>query len=81
MNEGAPIRTESNKNVNYEISPNKKDMQVNESMKVLDSHVNMMTKSCYYFLKGEVVSRNNIVINILKDFNYHEDSDLLVQNC
>jgi hypothetical protein len=81
LNEGAPIRTEENKNVNYELSPSKKDQQVNEAMKVLDMHITMINKSCYYFLKGEVVSRNDNVISMLRDFNHHEDSDLIVRNC
>jgi hypothetical protein len=44
-------------------------------------HITQITKQCYYFIKGEVHARNQLAMNMLRDFNSHEDSDRLVREC
>ena len=81
LNSGEPINTEANKYQDFSVSPVKKDEQALEAMKVLDAHITYLTKNCYYFLKNEVINRNNLIIGMLRDFNHHENVDLLVRNC
>ena len=50
-------------------------------MRVLDEHINQLQKNVYYFVKNEVNSHNGNVMEMLRGFNYHENSELIVRNC
>lgn len=81
MNSNSPVRNERNRNIDYELSPKRRDEQTTEAMWVLDQHVNLISKQCYFFIKGEVVARNASVLQMLRDYSDHEDSQKLVDLC
>ena len=52
-----------------------------EAKKVLDMHINYLTKGCYYFFRDSIAKRDDICVQILRDYNHHEDSDILIKRC
>jgi hypothetical protein len=40
-----------------------------------------MSKACYYFFRDSIAKRDDACIQILRDYNHHEDSDTLVKRC
>ena len=63
------------------MAPARQEQLFFEAKKVLDKHINYLTKACYYFFRDSIAKRNDECIQILRDYNHHEDSDTLVKRC
>ena len=95
--QGSPQRRQQRKEEGYQYylnkdSPNKRSIAETmapsrqeqlffEAKKVLDKHINYLTKACYYFFRDSIAKRDDSCIQILRDFNHHEDSDTLIKRC
>ena len=62
-------------------APSRQEAMFFEAKKVLDSHINFMTKGCYYFFRDSITNRDDVCMQILRDYNSHEDSDTLLKRC
>eukprot|EP00347_Sterkiella_histriomuscorum_P010583 403375721 len=54
-----------------------------EAKRILDSHINYFSKDTYYKIKEGLMNfeTNQSIIQIFRDYQAHQDSDLLAQQC
>ena len=93
--QGSPQRLQQRKNEAYAYylnrespdrhaahqAPNRQEQMFFEAKKVLDMHINYLTKGCYYFFRDSIAQRDDVCMQILRDFNHHEDPDILIHRC
>ena len=50
-----------------------------EAKRILDHHINYLSKACFYFFRDQISHYDEDVISMLRQYNHDEDSDRLIR--
>ena len=56
------------------------DSQSFEAKKILDQHINEISRDCYYYYRDAIARHDETALGVLRNYRHHENSDQLISN-